>query len=109
MLKKIMRKLANKYAEWHEFKKEINIVKYGSTKKPQLTTSKKYTLFLMINFTIVEIYCLVVMYMFRDISSLGILITSILGETIAYAVYSAKSLKENISKYSSISDDDTKG
>lgn len=63
--------------------------------KKKLSTSKLLVGFIFINCVIVEVYAMWVMYALADLSALSVLITAIIGETFAYAVYSIKSAKEN--------------
>lgn len=69
--------------------------------KRKLSTTKRLTFFLFINCTIIEIFTLYVtlkqlnMGMGVDLTPLQMLITTIVGEVIVFAVYSLKSLKEN--------------
>lgn len=97
MIKKLLLKSAERYAKRKDFKKEIYKIKYGKSEKPKMSMGKKLTIFLLINFTIVELSSLYLMWRFGDLSSMSSLITSVVGEVIALAVYQLKSLKENIS------------
>lgn len=69
--------------------------------KKKLSTTKRLTFFLFINCTIIEIFTLYVtwkqlnMGIGVDFTPLQMLITTIVGEVIVFAVYSIKSLKEN--------------
>ena len=65
------------------------------TKKKKINTSKLLIGFIFINCVTVEIYSMWVMYVLSDLSALSVLMTAIIGETFAYAVYSIKSTKEN--------------
>jgi hypothetical protein len=55
---------------------------------------KLIIIFIFLNCTVVEGYSMWVMYKLMDLSALYTLITAVVGETIAFAVYAAKSYKE---------------
>ena len=61
----------------------------------KFNTTKLVMAYIIINCTIVEIYSMWVMVKLQDISGLYTLITSVIGETIAFLVYAVKSTKEN--------------
>ena len=68
--------------------------------KKALTTTKFLMLFLFISCSIIQIFTLVVTIMsitagVYDFTALQMLITAVVGEVVAFAVYSIKSLKEN--------------
>ena len=94
-LEKIQTVLAYRYARRQKFNKELDKIKYGEGGKPKMAMGKKLTIFLLINFTVVELYTLYIMYYLRDISALPSLITVVVGEVISLIVYQVKSLKEN--------------
>ena len=96
-LEKLRKVLAIRYARRQKFNKELDEIKYGKEGKQKMALSKKLTIFLLANFTIVELYVLYVMYVFQDISALPSLITVVVGDVIAFIVYMIKSLKENTS------------
>ena len=81
-LEKIQTVLAYRYARRQKFNKELDKIKYGEGGKPKMAMGKKLTIFLLINFTIVELYTLYIMYYLRDISALPSLITVVVGEVI---------------------------
>lgn len=92
---KIRKLMALRYARRKKFNKELDRIKYGEEGKEKMAMSKKLTIFLITNFTVVELYVLYVMYVFQDISALPSLITVVIGDVIAFIVYMIKSLKEN--------------
>lgn len=94
-LEKFIKTMARKYAKRQKFWDEVEQIKYGKSGKRKMPTSKKLTIFLLANFTIVEIYTLYIMYYLRDISTLPTLITVVIGEVVALVIYQIKSLKEN--------------
>lgn len=84
--------------ELKQQKKEIKN-KYKNQKR-ELTTTKRLMVFLFLSCTIIQIFTLAVtlysMYQgVYDFTALQMLITAVVGEVIAFAVYSLKSLKEN--------------
>lgn len=104
-MRKLIKKLAYLYADRQKFKKEIETIKYGDKGKPKLTFSKLFFIFLFINFIVIEIYSGWIMYYMRDISALVGITAGVLSMTLEYWIYSNKALKENISKYSSTTED----
>ena len=96
-LEKFIKALARRYAKRQKFKEEVEEIKYGKGGRRKMSTGKKLTIFLLINFTLVEIYTLFIMYYLRDISALPSLITVVIGEVVALMIYQIKSLKENTS------------
>ena len=83
-----------------EMKEEKNTL-LKKEEKRKLTTTKRLTFFLFINCTLIQIFTLYVllkqlnMGMDVDLTPLQMLITTIVGEVIVFAIYSIKSLKEN--------------
>ena len=96
-LEKIMEFFARRYARKRKFKQRLYTIKYGKEGKRKMAMSKKLTIFLLANFTLVEIYTLYIMYAFQDISALPSLITVVIGEVVALMVYQVKAMKENTS------------
>lgn len=94
---KLRKLMAIRYARRKKFNKELDEIKYGKEGKQKIALSKKLTIFLLANFTVVELYVLFVMYVFQDISALPSLITVVIGDVVAFIVYMIKSLKENTS------------
>lgn len=78
----------------HELRKIRNQHRYGSERRKKFTTSKLLMYFILINCSIIELYSMWIMYHLSDISALYSLITAVVTESIAYAIYSAKSFKE---------------
>lgn len=89
--------LAYKYADHQKLKKRLNTIKYGNCEKPKMALSKKLTIYILTNFTIIEIYCLIIMAITKDLSSLPTLITVSIGEVVSLISYLIKSAMENIS------------
>ena len=72
----------------------------GKEQRKKLSMSKRLTLFLFINCTIIQLFTLYITYKsfetgMGDLSALHILITAVVAEVIAFAIYSLKSLKQN--------------
>lgn len=65
-------------------------------RKKKKETSKIAMFFIFLNCTIIEVYSMVAMWYFADLSPLYSLIGAVLGESIAYISYCAKAKKENI-------------
>lgn len=65
-------------------------------KKKRLQFSKICMWMIFINCTIVELYSMVAMWHFADLSPLYSLIGAVIGESLAYISYCAKSSKENV-------------
>lgn len=96
-IEKIMEIMARRYAKRQKFKQKLNKIKYGENGKRKMAMGKKLTIFLLINFTLIELYTLYIMYYLRDITALPTLITAVIGDAITLIVYQIKSLKENTS------------
>ena len=62
-------------------------------KKEKKETSKKLVIYLFVLMNVVICYCLVSMWYFRDLSCLGIIITDIAAQILAYAIYCVKAYK----------------
>lgn len=73
----------------------------GKQQKKKLTTTKLLTFFLFINCTIIQLFTLYITWKQinigygADLTPLQMLITTVVGQVIVFAVYSLKSLKEN--------------
>lgn len=80
-----------------ELKSEIKAIK----KKRKISTSKLIVLFLFINCSIIEAFTLYItlhsmnLGFGADFGPLSMLITSVVGEVIGFAIYSIKAAKEN--------------
>lgn len=102
-MEKELVKLSEQEKSW-EIEKDILIrknkmesEKKSLTKKSKISTTKLLVLFLLINFTVVEVYSMWIMYTLADLSALYTLITAVIGETMTLAIYAIKSTKENTS------------
>ena len=87
---------ARDYAERQKEKQNIEAVKHFYDKpKKKPSFSKLMLLFLIINCSVIEIFSMVAMWVFQDLSPLGGLIAAICTETIGCVGYFAKSAREN--------------
>lgn len=59
------------------------------------STSKLIAAYLFIILNVVLIYAMIVMYEFRDLTYLGVLITDIAAQVLTYFIYAKKALAEN--------------
>lgn len=71
--------------------------------RQRLTTSKKTLWFLIVNFSVIEFFSILLTFLgFKytgmiDMTAMSGLIAAVCGETVSYLVYSAKAAKENVS------------
>lgn len=86
---------ANLYAEKQKQKAEIYKIKHKNDNKKPLTFGKIALIFLLLNCTVIEIYSMIVMFIFADLSPLTVLISSVVGECVGLISYNIKSQKEN--------------
>ena len=98
--KKLLRKALHKYRD-DEIKQEYKEI--APKKKPKKgfdlsTTTKQLMMFIIINCSIIEIYTMVVMVMFQDLSALTALISAVVSESFSFMVYCTKSYLENRSE-----------
>ena len=91
---KRQKKRAYRYAENQKRKEEIYKIKYGKP-KPKRSFSKMTTVFLYVNLTVVELFCMAIMWKTMDLSSLPTFITCIVGEIIVHFISCDKSRREN--------------
>ena len=84
-----------------EMKKEYDEI--VPKKKPRKgfdlsTTTKQLMLFIVVNCSIIEIYTMIVMVKFQDLSALTALISAVVSESFSFMVYCTKSYLENRSE-----------
>ena len=92
------KKRAKKPAKEVKQKQELREIKHSNDKpKDKLSFSKIAFIFMITNCVVIEIYALVTMFLFTDLSSLPTLITAVVGECITLCGYYIKSGKENTS------------
>ena len=98
--KKFLRRALHKSRD-DEIKKEYE--ELIPKKKPKKgfdlsTTTKQLMLFIVINCSVIEIYTMVVMIIFKDLSALTALISAVVSESFSFMVYCVKSYLENRSE-----------
>lgn len=87
---------AIQHADRVKQKQELYEVKHANDKpKEKLSFSKVAFIFMITNCTIIEIYALVAMFFFADLSSLSTLIAAVVGECVSFLSYEWKSMREN--------------
>lgn len=79
-------------------KRELK-AKRDSYKKPRkkIQTSKLIAIYLFIILNIVLSFSMISMWVFQDLSYLGVLISDVIAQVITYMIYMVKSTKENTS------------
>lgn len=88
--------IAQHHAEIVKQKQELYEIKHKNDKpKKELTTGKKVLRFMIGNCSLIEVYSLVAMTVFADLSALPLLITAVVAECISVCGYYVKSTKEN--------------
>ena len=86
-----LEKKGEKILRKRELKEKLDSYK-NPKKKIQMTKIITWYLFALLN--IVLIYSMVVMYLFRDLNYLGVLITDVAAQVITFLIYTCKSFKE---------------
>lgn len=76
-------------------RQELSEIKHKNDVKASLSFSKLAFIFMMGNCMIVEIYALITMIIFADLSPLTTLIAAVIGECVTMIGYYIKSGKEN--------------
>lgn len=76
-------------------KKEIREAKEKYWPKSRITGSKAGLYYIFAMATVIQIYSMIAMWHFQDLTPLAGMIAATVGEVFAYASYSAKSAKEN--------------
>lgn len=66
----------------------------NTPKRKKLTTTKVLMYLIFLNCLMIEVYSMWVMFTLSDLSALYSLIGAVIGESISFAVYCAKSFKE---------------
>lgn len=81
-----------------KYKQELKDLKKSfkpkKKEKTNIQTSKLLMLYIFSNGTIIEIYSMVIMFVMKDISALATLMTTVISETISFAIYSWKAYHE---------------
>ena len=89
---------AVEHAEKVKLNQELSDVWHSNDKpKEKLSFSKAAFIFMMANCVVIEIYALVVMAIYGDLSSLSTLIAAVIGECVSLLGYLIKSKHENTS------------
>ena len=95
--------IAEKERRWEKEKevlmREQKIKAEKAKFKKPMSMQKKMLLYVFINCTVVQVYAMVVMVALRDLSALYTLITAVVGEAFALAIYEIKALRENSSEH----------
>ena len=76
-------------------KEQLKEKKNSYRKKKSIPTSKLYLMYLFIILNIVLGYSMVAMWVFRDLTYLGVLITDVAAQIISYHTYMSKAKIEN--------------
>ena len=88
---------ALEHAEKVKLKQELNELRHSNDKpKEKLSFSKMAFIFMIANCVVIEIYALVAMFFFGDLSSLSALIAAVVGECICTIGYFVKAGRENV-------------
>lgn len=94
----VEKKKALEHAKEIKQKQELYEIRHSNDRpKEKLSFSKMAFIFMISNCTCIEIYALIAMFYFGDLSSLSTLITSVVGECVSFVAYEYKSMKENSS------------
>lgn len=87
---------ALEHAEKVKLKQELHDLKHSNDKpKEKLSFSKMAFIFMISNCVIIEVYALVAMFYFGDLSSLSALVAAVVGECVITLGYFIKSQHEN--------------
>ena len=95
MLYRIQKWIAEKHAKHVKEFRELSEIWHSNDNRKPWTFSKKLMAFIIANCTIIEMYSLIVMWRFMDLSPLPVLITAVVGECVALVSYQVKSTFEN--------------
>lgn len=92
--KKIQRALD--HAERVKLNQELKELRHSNDKtKEKITFSKGVFIFMIANCIVIEVYALVAMFFYGDLSSLSALIAAVVGECITTIGYFVKAGREN--------------
>lgn len=90
------KQLAMEHAEKVKLNQELKEIRHSNDKpKEKLSFSKVAFIFMIGNCIVIEIYALIAMFFFGDLSSLSTLIAAVVGECLSFLAFEIKSLKEN--------------
>ncbi len=97
LMYEIKKEEALKYAEEVRQKQELEEIRHSNDKeKKRLSFSKIAVIFIFVNCLIIELYSMVIMALFHDLTSLGSLIMAVLGQCAGLLGYFVKAGRENI-------------
>lgn len=87
---------AHQYAERVRQRRELKEIRHSNdAEKKPLSFSKKAVIFIFANFVVIELYSMVVMVVFHDLTTLGYLVTAVIGQCVTAIGYFIKSRAEN--------------
>ncbi len=87
---------AKLHAEKVRLRQELNEVRHANDGKNRpLSFSKVAVIFIFLNCFVIEIYSMVVMFIFHDLSSLGSLVMAVIGQCASLLGYFVKAKTEN--------------
>ena len=75
------------------YKRKAEIRKIKAECRPKVETSKMLAFYLFVLLNAIIIYSMVAMWVFRDFTYLGVLISDIAAQVVIYAVYCVKAYK----------------
>lgn len=80
-----------------QYREELETIKseYRDPPKKHFTTTKILMYLIFLNCFVIEVYSMWVMYALKDLSALYSLIGAVIGESLSFAIYCAKSFKES--------------
>ena len=90
-------KLDKIYKRNEYLKQKYELKKARNEYKNKMSFSKKLMIIILLNCVIIELYAMVAMWYNHDLLSLCALIGAVVGETVSFAIYSYKAIKENTS------------
>lgn len=87
---------AKSHADKVKLRRELNEVWHSNDEpREKLSFSKVAFIFMITNCVVIEVYALVAMFYFGDLSSLSALIAAVVGECVSFLCFEIKSGKEN--------------
>jgi len=87
---------AHQYAERVRQRRELKEIRHSNdAEKKPLSFSKKAVIFIFVNFVVIELYSMIVMAAFHDLTALGYLVTAVIGQCVTAIGYFVKSCAEN--------------
>lgn len=91
----IEQRKSDKREKNHQLNEIRRTNRYFYNRLEKFTTSKLLMYLIFINCTVIEIYSMWIMYHLSDLSALSTLIGAVIGESLSYAVYCAKSFNDS--------------